>query len=133
MAEPSATPEELRRQAANYIAELLEICQLRGAFTLQETDSLLNAVKRLKAFSETPESNDLHTDSTIDLETAWSIAWERITISQERGRLTLREAWSIYNAMKLFKKDETDDMSMKSQNDDNTLNQVGTVFNNVRA
>lgn len=105
----------LRRHAAGYVAELLSTCQLRGAFTLEEADGLYHVVHELNTFNTNDE-----THSSVELESVddaraehvtkghalctsvWTQACDRLTLAQARGKLTLREAWSVYNAMQIY-------------------------------
>ena len=104
----------LRRHAAGYVAELLSTCQLRGAFTLEEADGLCHVVRQLNAFhtdDEERSQSELNgvddtraehvTDNYTPCRSVWIQACERLTLAQARGKLTLREAWSVYNAMQL--------------------------------
>lgn len=114
---PTPTAAGVRRHAAAYVADLLATCQLRGAFTLEEADGLLGVVRGLETLAATEEeTDDNDTDAALagDAEGGhadtpdptlhsplWSHAWERLTLAQARGKLSLREAWSVYNAMQL--------------------------------
>lgn len=106
----------LRRHAAGYVAELLSTCQLRGAFTLEEADGLCHVVRELNAFNADDKEHsqaelDVDTDTRAEHATddhtfctsVWAQACDRLTLAQARGKLTLREAWSVYNAMQLCK------------------------------
>lgn len=120
----TSTAAGVRRHAAAYVADLLATCQLRGAFTLEEADGLLGVVRGLETLAATEEETDddgkeaAHTDDAeggngddhgqgTDTHDAtlhsplWPHAWDRLTLAQARGKLTLREAWSVYNAMQL--------------------------------
>ena len=118
----TSTAAGVRRHAAAYIADLLATCQLRGAFTLEEADGLLGVVRGLETLAETnAENNENDTEAAGDAEGGhcddqgqvtethdptlhsplWPHAWERLTLAQARGKLSLREAWSVYNAMQL--------------------------------
>ena len=126
---PIPTAAGVRRHAAAYVADLLATCQLRGAFTLEEADGLLGVVRGLETLAATEEETDdndkeaAHTDNaeggdgddhgqatdTHDptlLSPLWPHAWERFALAQARGKLSLREAWSVYNAMQLCGGDE---------------------------
>lgn len=86
-------------QAAEYVADLLEISQLRGAFTLTEADGLVHTVKALRGLKEMdqrPTQEDAH------LKQSWTLAIEKLNVSQERGKLTLKEAWTLYNAIQIY-------------------------------
>jgi hypothetical protein len=122
---PTPTAAGVRRHAAAYVADLLATCQLRGAFTLEEADGLLGVVRGLETLAATEEEetddNDTEAAHTGDAEGGhgddhgqaadtpdptlhsplWPHAWERLTLAQARGKLSLREAWSVYNAMQL--------------------------------
>ena len=126
----TATAAGVRRHAAAYVADLLATCQLRGAFTLEEADGLLGVVRGLETLAATEEETDANDkegahagdvaedyaadtgdrgDHGQDTDThdptlhspLWPHAWERLTLAQARGKLSLREAWSVYNAMQL--------------------------------
>lgn len=120
----TSTAAGVRRHAATYIADLLATCQLRGAFTLEEADGLLGVVRGLETLAETNEENNEndtegahagdaeggHCDDLGQVTNThdptlhsplWPHAWERLTLAQARGKLSLREAWSVYNAMQL--------------------------------
>ena len=121
----TATTAGVRRHAAAYVADLLATCQLRGAFTLEEADGLLGVVRGLETLAATEEeendANGKEAAHTDDAEGGngddhgqgadthdptlhsplWPHAWERLTLAQARGKLSLREAWSVYNAMQL--------------------------------
>lgn len=124
---PTQTASGVRRHAAAYVAELLATCQLRGAFTLEEADGLLGVVRGLETLAATEEKNDDNDKEAVyDAEGGhgddhgqatdtpdptlhsplWPHAWERFTLAQARGKLSLREAWSVYNAMQLCGGDE---------------------------
>ena len=105
---------ELRRHAVGYVAELLSTCQLRGAFTLEEADGLCHVVRQLNAFhtndeersqTELNDADDARAEHVTEHRTlcrsVWTHACDRLTLAQARGKLTLREAWSVYNAMQL--------------------------------
>lgn len=121
---PTPTAAGVRRHAAAYVADLLATCQLRGAFTLEEADGLLGVVRGLETLAATEDKtddNDTEAAHTDDAEGGygddhgqatdtpdptlhsplWSHAWDRLTLAQARGKLSLREAWSVYNAMQL--------------------------------
>ena len=115
------TAVDVRRHAAAYVADLLATCQLRGAFTIEEADGLLGVVRGLETLAATEDRDDddregAHSgdaeggdnseqgSSTHDPtrhSPLWSHAWDRLTLAQARGKLSLREAWSVYNAMQL--------------------------------
>ena len=86
-------------QAAEYVADLLEISQLRGAFTLTEADGLVHTVKTrrdLKDVDGRPAQED------AQLKQSWALAFEKLNVSQVRGKLTLKEAWTLYNAIQIY-------------------------------
>ena len=109
---PSTTIAGLRRHAAEYIAHILSTCQLRGAFTLEEVDGLIDVVRGLQALAaneagdgeESADADDDNHSVSVDPtlhSLLWPHAWKRLVLAQERGKLSLREAWSVYNAMQL--------------------------------
>jgi hypothetical protein len=99
------TKTDVYTQAAVYVADLLDISQLRGAFTLEEADGLVNTVKTLRDLNEA-EERPLQTET--HLKQSWTLAFDKLNLSQERGKLTLKEAWSLYNALQIYEKANVD-------------------------
>ena len=99
------TKVDVYTEAAVYVADLLDISQLRGAFTLKEADGLVNTAKTLRNLKEVegrPVQEEAH------LKQSWTLAFEKLNLSQERGKLTLKEAWSLYNALQIYEKTNVD-------------------------
>ena len=101
---------ELQKHAFHYIAELLESCPRRGAFTLQEVDGLLSIVKDLRSTADEFGDSVKLSGSPLLLP-----AWEHLQIAQERGKLTLQEAWSVYNAMQICNQSSESESESESQ------------------
>lgn len=99
------TKVDVYTEAAVYVAELLDISQLRGAFTLEEADGLVNTAKTLRDLKEA-EQPPLQTE--VHIKQSWTLAFEKLNLSQERGKLTLKEAWSLYNALQIYEKMHVD-------------------------
>lgn len=95
------TKADVYTEAATYVAELLEISQLRGAFTLEEADGLIHTTKTLHNLKEV-ENPSVQDD--VHLQQTWKNASDKLHLSQVRGKLTLKEAWSLYNALQIYEK-----------------------------
>ena len=98
------TKVDVYTEAAIYVADLLEISQLRGAFTLEEADGLIHTTKTLRNLKEVENPSD---QDDVHLQKTWKNAFDKLHLSQVRGKLTLKEAWSLYNALQIYEKTNT--------------------------
>ena len=85
----------LLKEARIFLADLLEACQLRGAYSLEEVTGLLDYVTQMRQDVTKSECQDAKTD------TWYEAVQSKVELAQERGKLSLGEAWSAYNALQL--------------------------------
>ena len=80
------------KEARIFLADLLEACQLRGAYSLEEVTGLFDFVTLMR--QDVVQNDD-------EKESWYEAVQSKVEVAQERGKLSLSEAWSAYNALQL--------------------------------
>jgi hypothetical protein len=102
---PSPSPETLHDDSISYLLQLACECHVRGGFTLADSIALHRAKQQLE---QPPPPDDALPGSSSNNEAARTV--ERYVLQAQRlGTMSLHEAWSAYNALKLVERHRSTD------------------------
>ena len=118
----SATTPSLTQDALLYITTLVRDCQQRGGYTLDEAVALHRALANVSS-APCSSSSAIH------------VLFQLLNKSQSLGKLSLKEAWTVYNAQEVLlvstekargEKEEGDTTIVNDTNDANNAETVNT-------
>ena len=101
-------PTTVRKTALAHIIDTVCLCQQRGGYTIDEAVRISTAIN---CFTPTAPSEDsavakadatttVRTDETQTQQLQFQV--NMLEKSQSQGKLSLREAWTVYNAIQIF-------------------------------
>ena len=130
----SATTASLTQDALLYITTLVRECQQRGGYTLDEAVALHRALANVSsassssAFSSSASSSS-SSPSSSPSSSAIHVMFQLLNKSQSLGRLSLKEAWTVYNAQEVLLVSSETARGVKEEGDTTIVNDTTDVDN----
>ena len=98
----TTTSSSLTQDAFLYITTLVRECQHRGGYTLDEAVALHRALANISPASSFSASSSSSSSSTSPSFSAIHVMFQLLNKSQSLGKLSLKEAWTVYNAQEVL-------------------------------
>ena len=117
----SATTVSLTQDALLYITTLVRDCQQRGGYTLDEAVALHHALANVSSASSSSASSS--SSSAIH------VMFQLLNKSQSLGKLSLKEAWTVYNAQEVLLVSSETARGVKEEGDTTIVNDTNDADN----